>query len=155
MLRTKKLSLAVCGAMLALLLSGLDSSLMAQQRDVMMVGKKGTVVFRSPTRVGSYTLPPAEYKIYCEHTDSGHQLVFIRLQQRLRYYNTPNETSDITKVPCWMEQLDATAQQTELHTATDDSGQWYVTRVLIRGENVGHIFWRSEPLRPVELPNVF
>lgn len=153
MLRHQRRSFALTGAMISLFVSGVAVSLMAQQTDVMKVGKKGTITFSTPTRIGSQTLPPAKYRVYCEHTEAGHQLVFIRLRERYPLDTlATSETSDITKVPCWMELMENKARETVLRLSVDETGQRYLKQILIRGENVRHVFWRRDPLRPIELP---
>ncbi|MFQ5738168.1 MAG: hypothetical protein ACE5JX_04105 [Acidobacteriota bacterium] len=133
--------LTLASAALAVLLS---SAPLIGRSDTVKVGHKGTLHFSAPTRIGTRTFDPGDYKVYCEHKDSGeHQLVVIRLIERNPYFGgggTPDDKSDIAKLPCRMEPLSGKARATALYTNKDSSGVTYVEKVLIRGETVSHVF---------------
>ncbi|GAB4108469.1 MAG: hypothetical protein Kow001_05880 [Acidobacteriota bacterium] len=112
------------------------------ETNVMKVNRKGVISLNSETSLGNEVLEPGEYKVYCEHSESGHQVVFIRMQEVQPIFPRAGHrgTSDIHKASCRMVELPSQAQRTAVYTATEAGGRRYVQKVVIRGENVEHVF---------------
>lgn len=127
------------------ILAGLSSQAITSggnETSVMKVNRKGVISLNSETSLGNEVLEPGEYKVYCEHNDSGHQVVFVRMQEVQPIFPRAGHrgTSDIHKASCRMVELPAQAQRTAVYTTTGPGGRRHVQKVVIRGENVEHVF---------------
>lgn len=86
---------------------------------------KAEVRIDTPLRVGTVTLAPGDYRIVCDRE----HMKFIR-------------TSDMKSVefPCKGRALDKESDVTVMSTDKDKNGNRYVTKLLLRGSVVEHIF---------------
>ncbi len=92
---------------------------------VIKVGKSGDVRFTAETLVGETRLLPGMYLIQHRVHGADHVLHF--------------EGRTTANVRCRLETLDHKAPVTQVLTA-QEAGVVRVTKVLIRGENVAHLF---------------
>ncbi len=92
---------------------------------VIKVGKSGDVKFTEDTLVGETRLLPGMYLIQHRVHGADHVVHF--------------EGRTTANVRCRLEALEAKASVTQVHTTQTD-GVSRVTKVLIRGENVAHLF---------------
>jgi len=97
----------------------------ANGETVIKVGKSGDIKFTVETLVGETRLLPGMYLIQHRVHGTDHVLHF--------------EGRTTANVGCRLEMLDHKASVTQVHTA-HEGGTVRVTKVLIRGENVAHLF---------------
>jgi len=114
---------AAIGIMGTLLLVG---TLAAQGHDNNKEATAKTAIeIVAPLRVGTVMLSPGEYRIVCDRN----QVKFTR-------------TADgkVFQYPCKGRELDKKADETVTLTTLDKNGVRYLTKLLIRGSIVEHIF---------------
>ena len=97
----------------------------AKDETVITVGKSGDVRFTVETLVGGTRLLPGMYLLQHRVHGADHVVHF--------------EGRTTANVRCRLERLDEKASVTQVHTA-QEAGAVRVTNVLIRGENVAHLF---------------
>lgn len=97
------------------------------------VGKKGDVTFNVETLVGDLRLKPGRYQV--QHRTDGPDH-FVHFKEVAKAGRT---VADAGEVRCRLETLDHKMSVTEVHTR-EEGGSARVTKVLIRGENVAHLF---------------
>lgn len=109
------------------------------KEQVIKTGKKGTINLSQDTHVGDLTLKAGQYWVQHRLEGSDHFIHFTELSKSAPYSRSETPKSHPGEIRCRVEQLDAKATQTEVHVAKED-GSWRVTKVVIRGENVSHLF---------------
>jgi hypothetical protein len=109
------------------------------KEQVIKTGKKGKIHLSQDTQVGDLTLKAGEYWVQHRLEGSDHFIHFTELSKSAPYSRSEYPKSHPGEIKCRLEQLDAKATQTEVHVAKED-GSWRVTKVVIRGENVSHLF---------------
>ncbi len=92
------------------------------------VGKKGDVEIRVETLVGELRLKPGHYQFQHRAEGPDHFVLFKEVTK-----GTPYE------VKCRLETLDRKASTTTIHLG-EEGGSPRVTKVVVRGENVAHLF---------------
>lgn len=128
-------------ALAVLVMAGLSAPASAKRPSVMKGGKMGTVVLVEETQVGTASLQPGEYHVFCEQSGGDHQMVFIRLSKvGGRYYSSLAETSSVTRIPCRMEALSQKAGDWRVETFQDASGRRVLREIVIEGESMRHLF---------------
>lgn len=110
-----------------------------QQEKALKVGKAGDVQFRSETMVGDLKLQPGRYKIQHRVSGDEHFVHFTEVTKE-----TPSSGGGATvahpgEVKCKVEPLDKKVRTTAVYT-TKEGAIERVTKVLIEGENVAHVF---------------
>jgi len=108
------------------------------------VGRADDVAFDREIHVGEVTLQPGKYRL--QHRVEGEEH-FVRFEALTT--TTPSAQKLATgmavpaatagEVKCRVEPLAAKAKDTTLHLLNEEAGQ-RLTKVLIRGENVAHVF---------------
>lgn len=104
----------------------------AQKEQVIKVGKKGNITLTEDTKVGEMTLKAGQYTVQHRVQGSEHFVHFVPAG-KTAYKSGPSE------MQCSLESLDSKASQTAVYTTRED-GSSRVTKVVIRGENVAHVF---------------
>ena len=133
-------------AMLALLLAitGLPALAQhegAQHGDMMVIGKKGILLFDTPVRVGDNLLKPGDYQIQHVMEGQDHVIVFTRMTTAGPGGNPESRpTKDVTRMKCRIEPLGEKAKHSGLRFGTNAAGEKTVEEVHIKGENVKHVF---------------
>lgn len=119
----------------------LVSSAVAQHEhgQVLKVGKKGEMKFDKETRI--VVLKPGLYTF--QHRIEGEDH-FVHFTQVTEPSYSSKSGGGVPKahpgeVKCRLEPLQAKAPRTEVH-ATTDGGVVRITKIIVRGENVAHIF---------------
>ena len=97
------------------------------------VGKKGDVKFDAETLVGDLRLKPGRYQIQ-HRTDGPDHFVHFK-----EVTKTGSTVAHPGEVKCRLEMLDHKVSATALHTRAEGASE-RVTKVLIGGENVAHLF---------------
>ncbi len=108
------------------------------------VGKSADVAFARDVRVGDVTLKPGRYRL--QHRVEGDEH-FVRFEALATAAPSAQKTADGVAVPagragevkCQLEPLPDKVEETKLHLLNEEGGQ-RLLKVLIRGENVAHVF---------------
>ena len=121
-----------------------EASAAAPLEQELKVGKSDDVSFTKEVRVGEVTLKPGKYRVQHRVGGADHFVHFEALVT-----TTPSAQKLATglaipageagEIKCRLEPLGAKVQETTLHLLNEDGGQ-RLTRILIRGENVAHVF---------------
>jgi hypothetical protein len=110
----------------------------------MKVGKADDVTFKREVRIGDVTFQPGQYRLQHRAEGTDH---FVRFEALATTTPSAQKLGTGMAVPagtagevkCRVEPLAARAKDTTLHLLNEDAGQ-RLTKVLIRGENVAHVF---------------
>lgn len=108
------------------------------------VGKSADVTFAREVRVGDATLKPGKYRL--QHRVEGDEH-FVRFEALATAAPSAQKTAAGVAVPagragevkCQLEPLPDKVEETKLHLLNEEGGQ-RLLKVLIRGENVAHMF---------------
>lgn len=108
------------------------------------VGKSADVAFARDVRVGDVTLKPGKYRL--QHRVEGDEH-FVRFEALATATPSAQKTAAGVAVPagragevkCRLEPLPDEAEETKLHLLNEEGSQ-RLLKVLIRGENVAHVF---------------
>jgi len=105
------------------------------------VGKKGDVSFSAETLVGDLRLKPGRYEIQHRVDGADHFVHFTEMSKRLPYGQAGGTTAVAHPgdAACRLEKLDHAVSGTSIYTR-EEGGSVRITRVLIHGENVAHLF---------------
>ncbi len=113
--------------------SAVPEDALANAEKTLKVGKKGDVKFSAETLVGDLRLKPGRYQLQHRTDSSDHFVQFTELSQSGGADAQPGE------VKCRLEVLDKKVSATTVHTRPEGDAV-RVTKVLISGENVAHVF---------------
>jgi len=143
-MRTRNKSMAIT-AMLALLaafsLPALAQHEGAQHSDMVVIGKRGILIFDTPVRVGDNLLKPGDYQIQHVMEGQDHVIVFTRMTHAGPGGNPESRpTKDVTRLKCRIEPLGEKAKHSGLRLGTNAASEKTVEEVHIKGENVKHVF---------------
>ena len=132
----KRLALSIT---MFLLLVGFALTVVASD-NVIKVGKKGDIQISQDTKIGDVTLKPGHYQIQHRVSGSDHFVQFTAFKghDSVRSWG-PASPQDAGQIKCQIEPLASKAKTTEVLTV-DDAGTRRITRVVIQGENVAHVF---------------
>lgn len=108
------------------------------------VGKSADVAFAREVRVGDVTLKPGKYRL--QHRVDGEEH-FVRFEALATTAPSSQKTAEGLAVPagrvgevkCQLEPLPDKIDATKLYLLNEESGQ-RLMKVVIRGENVAHVF---------------
>jgi hypothetical protein len=105
------------------------------------VGKTGDVTFELETLVGDLRLKPGRYQIQHRTDGPDHFVHFTEVPKNLHYSKWGRTTvvAHLGEVKCRLEMLDHKVSATTVY-AREEGAATRVTKVLIRGENVAHVF---------------
>ena len=95
----------------------------------MKAGKNGQINFSAAVKVGDETLAPGRYRI--QYRTDG--------EQHFMHFKSMENQQEFTDVQCKLEQLDQKVKLTSVISVADGNGR-RVTRVLVKGEDVVHVF---------------
>ncbi len=110
-----------------------------EQEQVLKVGKKGEISLSTEAKVGDLTLKPGRYYVQHRVAGSDHFVHFIELTKENPYYRGGVPKAHPGEVKCSLESLNSKASETAVHLTNED-GVMRVTKIIIRGENVAHVF---------------
>lgn len=85
---------------------------------------RAEIAIDAPLRVGSVTLSPGNYRVVCDR----HEVKFTKSDGKS------------VQFPCKGRELDKKSDMTVTATALDKQGVRYMTKLLIKGSTVEHIF---------------
>ena len=107
---------------------------------VIKVGKKGDIQISQDTKIGDVTLKPGHYQIQHRVSGSDHFVQFTAFKghDSVRSWG-PASPQNAGEIKCQIEPLVSKAKTTEVLT-TKEAGVPRITRVVIQGENVAHVF---------------
>ena len=108
------------------------------------VGREDDVTFTKEVRVGEVTLIPGEYRLQHRVEGADH---FVHFEALVRTVPSAQKTAAGLSIPagqageikCRLEPLPDKVKDTKLHLRKEEGGQ-RLLKVLIRGENVAHVF---------------
>jgi hypothetical protein len=138
----KGLFVAVVFTSLAALLMLTSSFAMAQGKEqVLKVGKNGKIELSEETKVGDLTLKPGPYQVKHRVEGSDHLIHFIELTKPIPYGRGSGDApkSHPGEVKCKLEPLNEKVAQTAVYMNKED-GTMRITKIVISGENVAHLF---------------
>ncbi len=140
-MRTRITSI-VTSIMLTFLLGILSLPAVAQHGehgDNILIGKKGEVTFNSAVRAGAVSLSAGRYQV--QHVVEGldHFIVFNKIVSGSAYH-TGVSGKDAARVKCRTEPLTEKAKYDEIRLGVNSAGEKTVEEILIKGENVKHLF---------------
>ena len=120
-----------------------QASAATPQEQALEVGKKGDVEFRTETIVGDLRLTPGRYQVQHRVDGADHFVHFTELTKADPHPHW-GSGGGATKahpgeVKCRLEPLEKKVSTTTVHT-TQEGDARRVTRLLVRGENVAHLF---------------
>jgi len=131
------LSVVVAG-LSVLLLTPLFTLAVAQEKEQMLnVGKGGDIVLSSETKLGDMTLRPGSYMVKYRLEGSDHFIHFTETGGEIASQCLPK--GHLGELRCKLEPLVSKARQTAVYTTKED-GFSRVTKIVIKGENVAHLF---------------
>ena len=102
-----------------------------QGHNHMKIGKTASLTFTTERMFGGFTLPPGQYSF--RHFGAGEEhAVFFSREKGPRSVQPGG-------VKCRVEPLGKAASETTV-TTIEDNGVRRITQIVIRGENVAHVF---------------
>jgi hypothetical protein len=125
--------LAICA-----LTFGSLSGIAGAADQTLKVGKEGYVTFDVETKVGDLTLKPGNYIFEHRVVDGEHFVHFTEVTRPRKAGSVP--VSHPGEVKCRLEPLDTKARQTIIIYANTEGSVARITRIIIKGENVAHVF---------------
>lgn len=104
------------------------SGLVAAQRHMNQyeIPVKGELTVSSDVMLGSNLLKEGTYSYHCDRRDIT--------------FANPKTGQTVLKVPCEGREMQEPFDVTALHTKTDPSGKKVVTKLLLKGSNIEHVF---------------
>jgi hypothetical protein len=87
---------------------------------------KGSLAVSSDVMLGTATLREGVYNYRCDR----HFITFV----------SDKTGRTVLKVPCEGRELPAPVEETVMHTKTDATGRKVVTKLLLKGSNIEHVF---------------
>jgi hypothetical protein len=117
---------------------GSVSAIAATENQMLKVGKEGYVTFGAKTIVGDLALKPGNYIFQHRVAGGEHFVHFTEVTNPRKAGSVP--VSHPGEVKCRLEPLDRKARQTIIIYANTEGGVWRITRIVIKGENVAHVF---------------
>ncbi len=118
-----------------------QASAPAPQEKTLKVGKKDDVEFHVETIVGDLKLKPGRYQIQHRVEGSDHFVHFTELTKGNPYWRSGGGAPKAHpgEIKCRLEPLEKKVSATAVVTVREGEAA-RVTRVLIGGENVAHVF---------------
>ncbi len=121
-----------------------EASAAAPSEQELKVGRSEDVSFAREVRVGEVTLKPGKYRVRHRVGSADH---FVHFEALATTVPSAQKIGTGLSVPagqageikCRLEPLGAKVRETTLHLLNEEGGQ-RLTKVLIRGENVAHVF---------------
>ena len=116
----------------------------AEQEHEIEVGKNDDVRFTAEMKIGSETLAPGVYRLQHRSEGQDHSIQFSRLGGvSPRSYTwvvaAPGGAKKAGQASCRVEPLDQKVDKTSVYSRKENGAE-RVTKILVRGENVAHIF---------------
>lgn len=109
----------------------------------LMVGEKGEITLKKSTRIGNRELQPGIYVVQHRSSGGNHFVRFVELE-RVKHWDpgtqlTYTEADKAGEIKCRVEPAGAPSKETTVFMAPD-AGLDRITKVVIKGEDVVHIF---------------
>lgn len=107
-------------------------------------GKRGESTLSQPTKVGDTVLQPDTYVVQHRVSGSDHFVRFVELKE-VQDWNgiggpiTYTEDQKAGEIPCRIEPAANPIKKTAIFTITEN-GTVQITKIVIKGENVAHLF---------------
>lgn len=98
----------------------------AQHMNTKETPVKGTLTVNSDVMLGTAVLNAGTYEYRCD-------------RENITFAN-PNTGKTVLKLACKGKELPAASAETTMYTATDTSGKKTVTKLLLKGSNIEHVF---------------
>jgi len=114
----------------------------AQQEQTLKVGKQGEMTFDTETVVGGLTLKPGRYRFQHRIEGSDHFVHFTEVtKERPSSWGVSGgiPKAHPGELKCNLETLPSKASRTEVHTV-QEGGIKRITKIVVKGENVAHLF---------------
>lgn len=107
----------------------------------MTIGKKGEIMFTTDTKIGDSTLKAGHYRLQHNSQGSDHfvQFTLMKGMHRPDHPKTATGFAEAGRIKCRVEKLDEKVRRTTVYTQQKD-GERRITRILVNGENVAHLF---------------
>ena len=116
----------------------MQASAAAPREKEIKIGKKDEVELKVVTIVGDLRLKPGRYQFQHRVDGADHFVHFTEVTQSLPYKPSAPQAHP-GDVKCRVELLGKTASTTTLYTVPEGAAD-RLTRIVIRGENVAHVF---------------
>lgn len=107
-----------------------DSAQAGKKPEKIHVGKTGEVKFNSDIWAGDTMIPAGAYQF--SHTVEGADHIVL--------FKKAGTDKEIARVKCMIEPLNEKVKQTTIYSSKDEAGKTTIRQVLVRGENVKHVF---------------
>jgi len=98
----------------------------AQHVNMSETPAKGNLTVASDVMLGTSVLKAGDYRFSCD-------------RENITFSNQATGKTEL-KVPCKGHEMQTPAAETVMHVTTDASGKKVVTKLLLKGSNVEHVF---------------
>lgn len=137
-MRSKRNPLLI-GVTFLSVLGTIGATSLADSGTTIKVGKRGTLVLTSTTRIAEVSLKSGAYQVRHVIEGEDHFMVFRRIG-RPGGYGPMVPGKVVARVKCELRPLGRTAKRMEVHTAPNTAGESTIQEILVKGENVRHVF---------------
>jgi len=129
-------------AMLLVLTFSLAASASDDKKPDFTIGKKGTIHFNVPVKVGATLLQPGMYEIQHAVEGGDHFITFkdVTMPAGYRHGNTPVAKEASARIKCRVESVDKKVRTTKITLRTNAAGQKEVAEVQVAAEAFKHVF---------------
>jgi hypothetical protein len=106
------------------------------------IGKKGTIHFNVPVKVGAELLQPGMYEIQHAVEGGDHFITFkeVTMPAGYRHGNTPVAKETSARIKCRVEPVDKKVRNTKITLRTNAAGEKEVAEVQVAAEAFKHVF---------------
>ena len=134
-------SMALVATVWVLALVGTSARAAGQEHE-MKVGKKGHMMFTTERKIGDVTLAPGHYQFQHRAEGPDHFVQFTLLKGMMNHPNNPGAATSSARagqIKCRVDSVDRKVRQTAVYSQNENGAQ-RITRILVAGENVAHVF---------------
>ena len=140
-MRTKRMVLVTLGCITLWATTAAVASEMHEHG--MKVGKKGEITLKESAKVGDTVLQPDTYVVQHRTSGDDHFVRFVELKKVTDVTSEGNitytEADKAGEIKCRMEHATIPIKETMVYVAHDTGGD-RITKVVIKGEDVVHLF---------------
>jgi hypothetical protein len=106
------------------------------------IGKKGTIHFNVPVKVGNTLVEPGMYQLQHAVEGGDHFVTFkqVGMPAGYRHGNTPVTNEAAARIQCRVEPVNKKSGTTKITLRTNAAGEKEVAEVQVAGEAFKHIF---------------
>jgi hypothetical protein len=139
--RTKLMMTIAAAAVLLVLTFSVAASADDKNPDF-TIGKKGTIHFNVPVKVGATLLQPGMYQIQHAVEGGDHFISFkeVTMPAGYRHGNIPVAKEAAARIKCRIEAVNKAVNRTKITLRTNAAGEKEVTEVQVAGEAFKHVF---------------